>query len=176
MLAQSICQLTFLTRLNLRFGYFCIQNFFIKGYSKFHNVDFEEFSLLECPIGLVLRFCQGVSKNWCIDVTRCLADWHSPSIDYPISNVIETYKEMVQHHPIWPFENLGPHLLFLRPKPRWKPKHDIWFTTTLVGYNQLKLIIDTLTSNFPSLEKNKLSNKNQNRHWYNPYGGGISAM
>ncbi len=117
-----------------------------------------------------------MSKNWCIDVTRCLADWHSPSIDYPISNVIETYKEMVQHHPIWPFENLGPHLLFLRPKPRWKPKHDIWFTTTLVGYNQLKLIIDTLTSNFPSLEKNKLSNKNQNRHWYNPYGGGISAM
>ncbi len=37
---------------------------------------------------------------------------------------------MAQHHPIQPSENLVPCPLFLCPKPRWKPKHDIWFTTT----------------------------------------------
>jgi len=73
-------------------------------------------------------------------------DWHRPFIDYSIFDVIETYKEMVLHHPIWPFENLGFHPLFLHSKSRWKLKHDIWFTTTPVGRNQLMLIIDTLTS------------------------------
>jgi hypothetical protein len=42
------------------------------------------------------------------------------------------------HHPIWPFENPSPHPLFLHPKPRWKPKHDIWFTIALVCYDQFQ--------------------------------------
>jgi hypothetical protein len=42
------------------------------------------------------------------------------------------------HHPIWPFEDRGLHPLFFHPKPRWKPKHDIWFTIAPIGCNQFQ--------------------------------------
>jgi hypothetical protein len=74
MFDQTMYQLTFPSDLNLRFGYLCMKNFFIHGYFRPCNVDFEKNSLLECPIRLVLRFCQGVSKNLHINVTRCLAN------------------------------------------------------------------------------------------------------
>ncbi len=36
--------------------------------------DFDEFTLLSLPIGVVLRFCQGVSKNWRIDMIIFFVD------------------------------------------------------------------------------------------------------
>jgi hypothetical protein len=63
MLAQTTCQPTFPYNLNLKFGYFYIQNLFIKGCSKFHNVDFGEVNLVSMPTTIVLRFCQSVCKN-----------------------------------------------------------------------------------------------------------------
>ncbi len=74
MLSQAVSQPTFHYGFNLRFGYFCIRNFFMHYYFKFQNVEFEEFALVQLPIGLVLKFCQGVSKNWCINVTKCSAN------------------------------------------------------------------------------------------------------
>ncbi len=73
--------------------------------------------------------------------------------------VIETYKEMAPHRPIWPSKNLGPHPLYPHPKPRWKPKYDIWFIIAPIGRNQLKLIMNTLTFDFSSLKNKVLSNK-----------------
>jgi hypothetical protein len=58
MFNQTMYQPTFPSDLNLRFGYLSMRNFFIQGCSKPRNVDFEEFSLLECPIGLVLSFAR----------------------------------------------------------------------------------------------------------------------
>jgi hypothetical protein len=34
----------------------------MKGCFEFHNVDFDKFALWSLPHGVVLRFCQGVSK------------------------------------------------------------------------------------------------------------------
>jgi hypothetical protein len=71
MFSQMIYQPTFPYGLNLRFGYFCVRNFFIYGYFELQNVEFEEFASVQLPTNLVLKFCQGISKNWCINVTKC---------------------------------------------------------------------------------------------------------
>jgi hypothetical protein len=63
MLAQATCQPTSACNLNLKFGYFYMQNLMIRGCFKFCNVDFGEFNLVSMPTIIVLRFCQGVSKN-----------------------------------------------------------------------------------------------------------------
>ncbi len=57
MLAQSISQPTSPFELNLKFGYFCILNFCIRGCSKLCNVDFDESTLLFLSISLVFNFC-----------------------------------------------------------------------------------------------------------------------
>jgi hypothetical protein len=57
MLAQSMCQLMFLNGLNFLFVYFCMHNIFTRGYSKFKQMDFDEFTLLSLPTNLVFRFC-----------------------------------------------------------------------------------------------------------------------
>jgi hypothetical protein len=46
----------------MRFGYFCI-NFFVKGSFTLGKVEFVKFSFVSPPIGVVLEFCQGDSKN-----------------------------------------------------------------------------------------------------------------
>jgi hypothetical protein len=48
----------------------------------------------------------------------------------------------------------SPHPLFL-----WKHNHDVWFSTSLIGKNQLKLILDWLTFDFPFLKEKVLTNK-----------------
>ncbi len=66
----------FLLGLNLKFGYFCMMNFFIYTCTKLHNVDFEFFIIIQLPMGFILRFCHSVSKNSCIDVTKCCTNKH----------------------------------------------------------------------------------------------------
>jgi hypothetical protein len=58
-----------------------MQFFFIKGCFELRNVDFDEFSLVSLPIGVVLRFCQGVSKNLWIDIIHCSVDQFRPNVD-----------------------------------------------------------------------------------------------
>jgi hypothetical protein len=72
-LPQEICQLTSPFGLHFKFKYFYMCNFFIRWCSKFRNVDFDEFHLFILPTSVILRFCQGVSKNWWIDVTCCFS-------------------------------------------------------------------------------------------------------
>jgi hypothetical protein len=57
MLAQSMCQLMFINGLNFVFLYFCMHNIFIRGYSKFKQVDFHVFTLLSLSTNLVFKFC-----------------------------------------------------------------------------------------------------------------------
>jgi hypothetical protein len=42
---------------------------------------------------------------------------------------------------------------------KWKKVDDIWFTTSLIGHNQLRLIVNHLTFDFPTLKEKVLSNK-----------------
>jgi hypothetical protein len=42
---------------------------------------------------------------------------------------------------------------------KWKKVYDIWFITFPIGHNQLRLIVDHLTSNFLVLKEKNLSNK-----------------
>ncbi len=87
-------------------------------------MDFEKNSWVSLPIGLVLRFCQGVFKNWWIDVTICLVDCHKPFVDCFVENVITTFNKLGCQHPMeWLYDKLSPHTLFLWPRPKWN-KHD----------------------------------------------------
>jgi len=57
MLSQMVCQPTSPYGHNIRFGYFFINNFFIRGCFELQNAGFEEFALVQLPTGLVLKFC-----------------------------------------------------------------------------------------------------------------------
>lgn len=105
--------------------------------------DFDEFTLLSLPIGVVLRFCQGVSKNWRIDMIIFFVDWHQPPINCPILNVIETYIEFAHHHPTIGLANkVGPHPLLLHHKPKWRSSNEICsWPFLLIGNNYIPLLI-----------------------------------
>ncbi len=120
MLSQSICEPTSLIGLNLTFDYFYMQIFFIQGCSELKNVDFEELSLV-LLVGMVLQLCQGMSKNWHIDIIKCFIDRLHHVINCPIENVIVTFKELAKHRPtFWLVDKVDlPTQLFLRAKPKW---------------------------------------------------------
>jgi len=125
MLAQATCQPTSACSLNLKFGYFYMQNLLIKGCFQFCNVDFGEFNLVSMPTIIVLRFCQSVSKNWEIDITWCFVDRLRPVVDYLVVDVIVIVKELVHHHlTSWLIDKPRLHLLFLQSKPKWRFSND----------------------------------------------------
>jgi hypothetical protein len=74
---------------------------------------------------------------------------HKPIVDYLKLDVIDTFMEMAKHHPFdWPFSKFGPYPMFLCPKPKWRLGDDVWFSITLIGRNQLWLIVDKFTMIF----------------------------
>jgi len=93
------------------------------------------------PIGFVLKFYQGVSKIWRIDITQCFVDKRHPPIDYPISDI---FQEMSRQWPIdWPVDKFGPHPMFFHAKPTWKYCDDAWFATAPMGQtNYVSLLIN----------------------------------
>jgi hypothetical protein len=94
MFSQAVYQPTSPYGIDFRFGFFCICNLFIHCCSELQNAKFENFVLVQLLTNLVMRFCQGVSKNKCINVIKCFVDPHPPTIDCPIPNVISTFKEL----------------------------------------------------------------------------------
>ncbi len=63
MFVQLMCQPTSPFGLNMQFGYFSINYFFVKGWFELYKVDFKKFNLVSLLVGVVLRFCQGVLRN-----------------------------------------------------------------------------------------------------------------
>jgi hypothetical protein len=61
---------------------FACKLLFIKGCFELCNVDFDEFSLVSLPTSVVLRYCQGVSKNLQIDIIHCFVDQFKLNVDY----------------------------------------------------------------------------------------------
>jgi hypothetical protein len=160
MLWHEMCLPTSPFGFNMRFSYFYMWIFFIRGCFKLHDMDFDELSLLFLLTNVVLRFCYGISKNYQIDITQCYGDWHIPTIDCPIFNVIETYKELACKCPsTWLVNKLGSHPLFLCCKVKWRPSDEVWFMTNLINHNKFHFIVDKLTIDFPNLHKKILSNK-----------------
>lgn len=139
----------------------------MKGCTKLRKV---EFALVSLAMGEVLRFYQGVSKNWCIDIMSCFVDHHRLVEDCLIDDVISTFKELAWHCPIdWLTNKPCFHPLFPCPRPKWKMMNEVWFTTSLVGWNQLWLIVDILTFDFLSFKDKVLFNKSER-------GMGITCM
>jgi hypothetical protein len=78
-----MCQFTSPSSLNMRLAYFYMQIFFIRGCFELHIVNFDEFNLLSLPTNIILRFCQGISKNWRIDTIQCFVDEYQCVVDCP---------------------------------------------------------------------------------------------
>jgi len=133
---------------------------FIKRCFELCNMDFDEYSLHNLLIGVILQLCQGKSKNWRIDVTRCFVDWHHLFVVYFVIDVIETYKEIAWWCPICFNDKPRPHPLFLWVKLKWPFFDEIWFSTSFIGQNQLRLILNILIFYFPNSKGKVLSNKN----------------
>jgi hypothetical protein len=71
-----------------------------------------------------------------------------------------TFKKLVHYCPTsWPIDTPRPYLLFLQSKPKWRFSNDVRFTTIPIGQNQLCLIMDKFTNDFPNLTNKVLSNK-----------------
>lgn len=73
--------------------------------------------------------------------------------------VIATYKEFAQHPIVWPSGNSTPHPLFLCPNLNGRRIKDVWFTTSPIGHNLLRLIVEHLIFYFLALKEKNLSNK-----------------
>jgi len=92
--------------------------FLIKECFELRNVDFDEFSFVSLHIDVVLRFCQGVSKNWWIDITHSFVDWFRPDVDYQVVDVILNFNKLTYYCPTsWFVDKPEPHPLFLWSKP-----------------------------------------------------------
>jgi hypothetical protein len=98
-----------------------MKNIFIRGCYELCNVDFEKIFFVGVPywVGfeVLLKSVQELAR---IDVTKCLPYQHHPIMDYLIVDVIDTYKELVHQHLVWPVEISSFHPLFLHPKTKWK--------------------------------------------------------
>jgi hypothetical protein len=79
-----------------------------------------------------------VSKNWRIDITKCFVDQLHPAINYPIENVIATFKELAKHWlSFWLVDKVDlPTQLFLQAKPKWLRINNVWCMTSPIQHNQ----------------------------------------
>jgi hypothetical protein len=95
---------------------------------------------------------------------KCSTNTHKPTIDCPKLDVIDTFTKMAKYHPFdWPFGKFSPYPMFLCLKPKWRLGADVWFSTTLIGQNQLWLIVDKFTMVFLDLKDKVLFTKTSKR-------------
>jgi hypothetical protein len=53
------------------------------------------------------------------------------------------FKELIRECLIiWLGDKSSSHLLLICPQPKWKKNDNIWFVASLIGHNQLHLIVD----------------------------------
>ncbi len=86
---------------------------------------------------MVLQLCQGMFKIWHIDITKCFVNHFLLVINYPIEDVITTFKEFSKHWlAFWLVDKVDlPTQFFLRAKPKWLKIDIVWFMTSPIGHN-----------------------------------------
>jgi hypothetical protein len=82
--------------LELKICIFLHNCFFIKGCSELRAMDFDDLSLLFLFTSIVLRFCQGISKNWKIDIIQCFANQHRLVVDWPMFAFCRVLKYLLE--------------------------------------------------------------------------------
>lgn len=158
MLTQEKCQINSPHGINLMFGYFCTRNFMIRGGQELRNTDAEDFSLRSDNYGEYIRYQQGTNKNWNFDIAHCSVKDFRPAINCYITDVVETFKALMAHRPV--FKVPPPHPLFLTPIHNVKTdRQNVWFMVTPVGHNKLAKISKRLTEDLPELKDKSITNK-----------------
>lgn len=102
--------------LNLQFGYFCMQNYFIRGCQKLKNVDFEGLCILQLLVSFNIWFSDFVKVSQkigaLISSIVLLAN-----INPLIVDVIDNFKELEDKVLlIWPLDKPRPYQTFLHLK------------------------------------------------------------
>jgi hypothetical protein len=96
-------------------------------------------------------------------------DQCKPIVDCRVNHVIATFKELALRYPtIWLDDKSCLHLLFISTRPKWKRSDGIWFIISLLGHNQLWLIVDNLIFHFLWKRKfcqTKLENELKLHEW-----------
>lgn len=109
------------------------------------------------------RYLPGESKNWKIDVLHCNPNKMRQPVTCYDADVINTYKAMVSHWPVWSkkdnLEKPRPHPLFLQPKHKIKRNENVWFTKGPWGKNGIADICKTLADSVLSLKAKRITNK-----------------
>jgi hypothetical protein len=116
----------------------------------------DEFNIFLLPIGLIFKFCHGVSNNLHVDITRCYTYWHKPLINYLVDDVIATYEKLARCCSIFYPPNkprLNP--LFPHAKPKWRVTNNVWFMIFVIGHSHTWLIVDKWIVYFFKLRKSK---------------------
>ncbi len=67
-----------------------------RGVLSFKTLIIDLFNIFLLPIGLILKFCHGISNNLHVDITRCYTYWHKPLINCLVDDVIATYEELAR--------------------------------------------------------------------------------
>ncbi len=104
------------------------------------------------------KYQQVQSKNWKLNVDHCALEHHHPTGNYYIVDVIEIYKAVIIHRPVFTDSLLHP--LFLTPKIEYlTSKNQVWYMKTPVGKNPLCLLNKQLTTDLFSLKGKQITDK-----------------
>ena len=91
---------------------------------------------------------------------RCSAEsFRKPVLCYD-PDVMETYRLIVSHWPIFEETNLAKsHPVFLTPKAKYRKSESVWFTKGPVGRNKLASVTKSLCESIESLKDKRITNK-----------------
>jgi hypothetical protein len=119
---------------------------------------------------MLCKYIPGLSKTIKSDNYHCNTESMRKPVDCYSFDVVNTYKTVTSHWPIFTSTDLaafpeGLHPFFLTLKSRIKKGDNVWFLKILVGKNMLGQTVKQLILNMPEIKANgrNFSNKTPRR-------------
>jgi hypothetical protein len=104
------------------------------------------------------RYLPGLSKTIKLDIKHCNEESLHRSVDYYSEDVIETFKCLKSHWPMFTADDLSElpgrvQPMFLVPKPKFRSTNQVWFLKFPVGKNPLGKTVKALVEGTEGINK-----------------------
>jgi hypothetical protein len=116
-----------------------------------------DFPYLLCLFSCFCRYTPGLSKTVKTDIYHCNSESMRKPVDCYLDDVLQTYKTLTAHWPVFTLEELAVFSgsvqpFFLTPKLKVKKSDNMWFLKTLVGKNTLGQKVKQIILATPEIE------------------------